>query len=114
MRYLRQIALCAFLFGCAAKPDKDIAKDPFLRPYVQKLKQEASADDLRKLTAMGKSELILLLHGYGTGIRNRWIHGARDPELARFFRARGVKDPEAASMVIIEALWYDLNSTLTP
>jgi len=63
---------------------------------------------------MDKSELVLLLHGYGTSIRNRWIHGDRDPTLAKFFRTSGVTDPEGASMVIIEALWYDLNSSLTP
>jgi len=114
MSYLQHIIVCLLLVGCATQADKDLAHAPALRPYVQQLKESTSADDLRSITAMDKSELVLLLHGYGTGIRNTWIHGDRDPALAKFFRTNGVTDPEGASMVIIEALWYDLNSSLSP
>lgn len=98
-RSLRVVVLFSpfLLFACATEPRKDAAQDPFLRPYVEQLKKDASKEDLRKIASMAKSELILLLHGYGTGIRNRWIHGNRDPELTRFFRAKGIRDPEAAS-----------------
>jgi hypothetical protein len=113
MRYLQYIVLC-LLIGCATGNDKDLAHAPALRPYVQQIKESTPPEELRAITAMAKPELVLLLHGYGTGIRNRWIHGDRDPALTKFFRTNGVTDPEGASMVIIEALWYDLNSTLTP
>ncbi len=67
------------------RPGKDLAEDPFLRPYVEQLKRSTPADDLGRITAMNKTELILLHHGYGTYIRNRWIHGDRDPALSNFF-----------------------------
>jgi hypothetical protein len=115
MRYLKHLVICAVLFGCASRaPRKDVAEDPFLQPYLQQLKKSTSTDDLRRVAAMARSELILLLHGYGTGIRNRWIHGDRDAALVRFLRSNGVNDPEEMSMVIIEALWHDLNSSLSP
>lgn len=109
------VVLCAILVGCVTSSAKDVAQDPFLRPYVRQLKNSTPKDDLRRITTMTKSDLILLLHGYGTYIRNRWFrfHGG-DPELARFFRTNGINNPEEASMVIIEALWHDLNSQLTP
>ena len=102
------------LSGCASIPGKDISQNPFLQPYVGELKKDTPSVDLNRIRDMGKSELVLLLHGYGTWIRNKWIHGNRDPKLVKFFHENGVDDPEGASMVIIEALWYDLNSNLTP
>jgi len=104
--------LFAFLFGCAQQSN-ELARDPFLRPYVEQLKKSTPADTLRAITAMAESELILLHHGYGTGIRNRWIHGGRDPELVSFFRARGINHPDDMSMTIIEALWHELNRSLS-
>ena len=63
---------------------------------------------------MAKSDLILLHHGYGTGIRNRWLRGNRDPQLLRFFRDNGIDDIDHMSGVIIDALWNNLNSNLDP
>jgi hypothetical protein len=114
MRKLELILFCLLLTGCASATHKDLAHDAALKPYVEQLKKSTSPEDLNRIREMAKSELILLLHGYGTGIRNRWIHGDRDPALSTFFRTNGVSDPEGASMVIIEALWYDLNSNTTP
>lgn len=94
--------------------DEDTAKNPFLRPYVAALKAETPPSNLKTIRDMGKSELILLQHDYGRGIRNKWLWGDRDPELVRFFRERGIDHPEAMSMFIIDALWYDLNSNLSP
>ena len=114
MLYLQLIAVCVVLISCASGPKKDLAQDPVLKPYVEQLKESTSPQDLQKIRGMAKSELVLLLHGYGTGIRNEWIHHDRDSRLASFFRTHGISDPEGESMVIIEALWYDLNSHLTP
>src|SRR5262245_1705354 len=98
MGYLKHIVLCLLVIGCTT--DKDLAHAPALRPYVQQLKESTAPKELRAITTMAKPELILLLHGYGTGIRNRWLHGDRDPALATFFRTNGVTDAEGASMVI--------------
>jgi hypothetical protein len=114
MRYSHLFVLFLLLTSCATTTHKELALSPALKPYVEQLKESTSPEDLRHIKEMAKSELVLLLHGYGTGIRNRWIHGDRDPVLAVFFRANGVNDPEAASMVIIEALWSALNSNLSP
>jgi len=114
MRNLELILFCLLLTGCATATHENLAHDAALEPYVKQLKKSTSREDLNTIREMAKSELVLLLHGYGTGIRNRWIHGDRDPALTTFFRTNGVSNPEGASMVIIEALWYDLNSNLTP
>jgi hypothetical protein len=114
MRYHSYVALWVLLFACGTARGKSVARDEFLRPYVQQLKKDMSADDRRRIAVMAKTELILLLHGYGTGIRNKWLHGGRDPRLVQFFRRNGITDPEEASMVIIEAVWHDLNSSLPP
>ena len=63
---------------------------------------------------MAESELIVLHHGFGTGIRNKWLRGNRDPELIRFFREKKINEPDEMSMVLIQALWRDLNSSLSP
>jgi hypothetical protein len=115
MRMLKFILIFGLFTGCATTPPvKDIAHDTFLRTYVQQLEKSTSSADLHEIASMSKSDLIFLLHGYGTGIRNRWLHGNRDPELIRFFHNKGIVEPEGASMVIIEALWYDLNSSMSP
>lgn len=93
---------------------KNLADDPFLKPYVQQIKKNIPADELTRITAMADSELILLHLGLGTGIRNKWLRGNRDPELIRFFREKKINDLDAMSMVVIRGLWRDLNSNLTP
>ena len=114
MQYLTHTLICITYLGCDAIPAKDLSEDPFLKPYVQQLKKITSADDLSRITAMAKSELITLHHGYGTSIRNRWIRGRLDPAIVHFFLANKIDDPDEMSMVIIKALWLDLNSNLSP
>src|SRR5436309_1644842 len=76
MHHFIVLFLSVFLLGCSPTPDgAKIATSPFLRPYVEQLKQDASGADLNRIKTMAKSELILLHHGYGTGIRNKWLHG---------------------------------------
>jgi hypothetical protein len=106
--------LIALLLGCASSSDRGITESAFLRPYVDQLKKTTSPAHLNGIKTLSKSELILLHHGYGTGIRNQWLRGQRDPKLLRFFHDNGIDDPDAMSMVIIKALWYDLNSNLSP
>jgi hypothetical protein len=114
MRIITPILLIALTLGCASRTDTNIEKDAFLRPYVDQLKKTTPPADLDKVKTMAKSELVLLLHGYGTGIRNQWLHGNRDPQLVCFFHEKGIDNAEGASMVIIYALWDDLNSSLSP
>lgn len=113
-RLLANVALCVLLVGCATASQKDLARAPALKPYVAQLKESTSPEYLREIRDMAKSELILLHFGLGMGIRNQWLWGNRDPALINFFRTNGIADPDGASMVIIEALWDDLNSDLTP
>lgn len=108
------VVFLANLALLANTAERILTENPFLQPYIHQLNEGASAADLASLTAMAKSELILLHHGYGTGIRNRWIHGDRDPALVRFFRSNGVHHPDEMSMVLLEVFWFDLNSRLTP
>jgi hypothetical protein len=114
MRYITLFLLFALFIGCASKPDKEIEKNAFLRPYVEQLEKSTSPADLNRIKTMAKSELILLHMDYGLWIRNKWIHGGRDPQLLRFFHKNGIDDPDAMSMVIIYALWDDLNSKMSP
>lgn len=93
---------------------RDVSRDPFLRPYVEQLKKETPPAELDRISAMAEDELILLLHGYGTWMRNKWLHGNRDPSLLAFFRKNGYREPEGMSMALIEALWVDLNGRLMP
>ena len=110
----QDIAVVGIAKDVSSTPKEDTAKNPFLRPYVAALKAETPPAVLKTIRDMGKSELIRLHHGYGTGIRNKWLWGDRDPELVRFFRERGINHPDDMSMLIIDALWYDLNSNLSP
>ncbi len=114
MRYFTACLLFALFTGCALKPDREIAKNFFLRPYVQQLKESTAPDELNSIKSMAESELVLLHHGYGTAIRNKWIHGNRDPELLRFFHDHGIDHPDGMSMVMIYALWDDLNRSMSP
>jgi hypothetical protein len=114
MHYSRIVVICALFAGCNAAGGKDSTFDPFLRPYVERLKKETPKDNLNRISAMAKSELIELHLGYGMWIRNTWIRGDRDPALVQFFQSKGINDPDEMSMILIEALWQDLNSRLTP
>jgi hypothetical protein len=114
IRHIKYLVICALLFVCDKPSRKDLAENPFLQTYVQQLKKTTSDTELRKITTMAESELALLHDGYGMGIRNQWIRGKRDPALVQFFLDKKINEPDEMSMVIIEALWLDLNKSLTP
>lgn len=86
---------------------------PLLRPYVAQLKEDLPATEREKLAAYAEDDLILLHHGYGTAIRNRWLRGDRDKRLVGFFLEHGIQHPDSMSMVLIRALWMDLRTELT-
>ena len=94
--------------------DQELAKDRRLNAAVARLKQQTPISELDSIRAMDEPDLIVLLHGYGTWIRNQWIHGNRDPQLVKLFHDRGITDPERISMILIQALWNDLNRNLSP
>lgn len=114
MHYSTAFLLVALLAGCGSTPDREIARSVFLRPYVEELKQSTSPAELNTIKSMAESELILLHQGCGTAIRNKWLHGNRDPKFLRFFHERGIDHLDGMSMVIIQALWNDLNSNMSP
>lgn len=73
------------LFGLAitsswANADGDLARDPFLRPYVADLKKDTPSKNLDYIRGLAEDDLILLHHGYGTYIRNRWLWGDRETQ----------------------------------
>ena len=111
MKRIVGIIFVAILIGCVSKRNDHA----ILRPYVEKLKEEVPADQLRTIRAMGADELILLHHGFGTWIRNKWLWGDNNaPELVAYFRSQGITHPDSMSGVIIKALWEDLNAKVTP
>jgi len=58
----------------AAPSDLELAKDSFLRSYVEQLKKETPARQLERMKTMAADELILLHHGYLVAPRLTW-HG---------------------------------------
>jgi hypothetical protein len=113
MRFLATF-LCVLILGCSSIPNEEIAKSAFLQPCVDELMTHTPPADLDRIRTMAESELWLFHHGYGTGIRNKWLWGNRNPELVRFFQDNGIAHPDDMSMVLIEALWHALNSNLSP
>ena len=97
--------------GSYVARDRRLAQDPFLRPYVAKMKKLTAAETLEKIGRIAEKDLALLHFDYGMAIRNLWLWGDRDPALVQFFRAKGVDHPDGMSMVLIRALWQDLNQT---
>ena len=95
-------------------PISPLEQHSFLKPYAARLKADTSASDLDSIARMRREDLIVLHHGYGTGIRNKWLWGDREPALVEFFRKHGVTHPDEMSMVLIYALWREVNSSLTP
>ena len=95
--------------GSYVARDRRLAQDPFLRPYVEKMKKLTDAPSLEKIRRTPEKDLALLHFGYGMHLRNLWLWGERDPALVQFFRSKGVDHPDGMSMVLIRALWQDLN-----
>lgn len=95
--------------GSYVARDRRLAQDPFLRPYVDELKKVTPPESLARIRAMAEKDLVQLHFDFGMAIRNRWLWGERDPALVQFFHAKGIDHPDAMSMVLIRALWQDLN-----
>ena len=95
--------------GSYVARDRRLAQDPFLRPYVEKMRKLTDAESLEKIRRTAEKDLAQLHFGYGMHIRNLWLWGDRDPALVKFFHAKGIDHPDGMSMVLIWALWQDLN-----
>ncbi len=107
------IPLFAILAG-TIDTELRLEADPFLRPYIAKLKKDTAPKTLKEIVAMSEDRLGLLHFGYGTWIRNKWLWGNRNPKLVQFFLDHGVNHPDEMSSVLIHALWEDLNQSLIP
>ena len=112
MLVMKAVLAVILSVGDAGTPPLEAS--PFLKPYVAQLKKELAANEREKLAAYAEDDLFLLHHGYGTGIRNRWLWGDRDTRLVGFFEGHGIHHPDDMSMVLIRALWMDLRAELTP
>jgi hypothetical protein len=108
------VPLLLTLIGTVGFREPALAADPFLTPYVSQLKRETPPRTLERIKAVAEADLIVFHHGYGTWIRNKWLWGNREPRLVQFFRQHGIEHPDNMSMVLIQALWEDLNRSLTP
>ena len=71
----------ALTYAGSPAPDTKLARNTFLLPYVEELKRSTSPAYLETIRGMARSDLIQLHIGYGTGIRNKWVHGVEDPEV---------------------------------
>jgi len=116
---VRAVAVPTILFllapkvGGKEKNTAAVSEHDFLRPYIVKLERETPRKTLDLITTMAESDLVLLHHGYGTWIRNKWLWGRRDRKLVDYFLSKGINHPDAMSSVLIRELWEDLNAKLT-
>ena len=110
-KFLGSLLLCALV--SPVWPDEKLEEHRFLQPYVAQLKQETPSSMLERVKTLAEDDLLVLYFGYGTWIRNKWLWGDRDPALVQFFLTHGVRHPDDMSVVLIRALWIDLNRNLT-
>lgn len=82
----------------------------FLVPYLAQLEKEISPSDLQKLKTSKREKLNDYHFSLGAYIRNKWLHGNRDPKLNEYLLKNGYTNKDDASMAIVEALWEKLNS----
>ena len=75
---------------------------------VTRLTTQLPESEKENLAAMKRSDLILLHHGFGTGIRNEF--GLWGGNLALIQSCSGKRNahPDDVSMIIIERLWDSL------
>ncbi|WP_407353289.1 DUF6794 domain-containing protein [Luteimonas sp. R10] len=104
MKHLKTFVLCLLLAGCAAEPDSTCKVDPviFCEPFEQ-ISAELSPQDKNHLLEAAPRDIILMHHGFGTAIRNRfglW----HDNDLTRFFKSNGVDHPDSMSGPFITGL----------
>lgn len=109
------LALCAC--SAATTPPRGMSSSEgstFLGPYIAELRSALTADQIAQIRAMRETDLIALHLSLGKWIRNKWLWGDRDPKLVQFFRDKGISDPEAMSMHLIDVFWRQLNKEATP
>ncbi|MBV9463751.1 MAG: hypothetical protein JO317_05930 [Verrucomicrobiae bacterium] len=90
-----------------------LVTNAFLRPYIDVLEKETPKDQLARIGSMSRDDLISLHQNYGMWIRNKWMHANADAPLMKFFYVNGVRHRDDASMILIEALWFDLNAQMS-
>jgi hypothetical protein len=73
---------------------------------VQRLLCELSEEDKHLLVETLEEELIKYHHGWGTGIRNAWLHGNGE-----LLESCGAWELDEASQVIIRGVWSALKSS---
>lgn len=90
------IVLVSLLAGaCSTRPVASCNVTPamFCSPFAE-LAADLSPQDKQQLLQATPDDIVLMHHGFGTGIRNRfglW----QDNELTRFFKANGVDHPDS-------------------
>tara|TARA_R110002033_G_scaffold81286_1_gene132089 strand:- start:99 stop:392 length:294 start_codon:yes stop_codon:yes gene_type:complete len=75
---------------------------------VAKLAAQLPQSDKEELAAMKRGDLILLHHGFGTGIRNEFGLWGGNFALIKSCSGRRNAHPDDVSMIIIERLWDSL------
>ena len=102
-----------FLFSCASQieniePKGRQNKLPrTVSDAVSIILSEMSEDDRRLIKNTKKDDLIRFHHGWGTGIRNEFGLWCDNEKLIESACGKGCH-PDDASMVIIEAVWEEL------
>jgi hypothetical protein len=114
-RTIAQVGRIAFVVCGLFATFSAFAKDKYptkpvhfetVKAVVADLSKNLDAANKKKLAVMKEDELILLHHGFGTGIRNHYGLWKGNDALRR--DACGECHPDDASMVIIKALWRSL------
>ncbi len=95
------------------QPSCDMPEDQFLIPYIDELIKETPKENLDRIRGLPESELIVLHMDYGMWIRNKWLHGNRNPKLVNYYLCKGYYHPDDMSQRIIINIWQHLNKTAT-
>ena len=75
---------------------------------VARLTAQLPQLEKENLAGMKRDDLILLHHGFGTGIRNEFGLWGGNLALAQSCSGKQNVDPDAVSMIITERLWDSL------
>lgn len=116
MRNFLVLTLMLILMGCAdidaqvVEPEQEGQMDwpTTCDSAVARLTTQLPQSEKENLAAMKRNDLILLHHGFGTGIRNEF--GLWGGNLALIQSCSGKRNahPDDVSMIIIEQLWDSL------
>jgi hypothetical protein len=101
MKNVAILVLFLMLCGCEATDKTSCSVDPdiFCKPFEQ-LSADLSPEDKTRLLEATPRDIIMMHHGFGTGIRNRFdLWGEND--LTQFFNDNGVQHPDGMSAPFI-------------